>query len=88
MRMRKLFEVDTAPMTDDELWEHYEACLIAHDWTFNFSDDGRVWREGMDEQEYLNSIRERLGEVDLDRSQKLYWHHSFFHNNDGTFRDL
>lgn len=28
--------------------EGYEAALASHDWYYNFSDDGRVWRAGED----------------------------------------
>lgn len=40
--------------------EQYEEDLKNHDWTFEYSDDHRVWKMGWEEQKRLQAVRDRL----------------------------
>jgi hypothetical protein len=38
----------------------YVSALKAHDWSHEFSDDGRVYRRGRDELEQLRATQQRI----------------------------
>jgi hypothetical protein len=42
-------------VTVDELRSYYDA-LSRHEWTFDYSDDYRVWDKGRREMEYLQGM--------------------------------
>ena len=45
-------------MTPRAFWE----LCRQHDWTYDFSDDGQVWKRGFEqERELLNAMAERPG---------------------------
>ena len=67
-----LFSKDFKLMTQDELWQHYEACLKAHDWQHEYSDDYQVWSLGFDESTYIDNLGERLHRIDRKRTLSLY----------------
>ena len=37
-----------------------EKLLKSHDWTYEFSDDHRVWKQGMAERSAINQEQKRL----------------------------
>ena len=67
-----LFEIKTHTLTLEKLWEHFEACLKAHDWTYEYSDDFRYWSKGKGERDYINHTRKVLEKHDAPRAQALY----------------
>lgn len=83
-----LFEQDISLLSDEQLWEHFEKCLIAHDWTYDFSDDHRVWIRGQEESSYLKGLRAKCEALDKQRSDELFFKHSFWHNDDGSPKTL
>lgn len=44
------------------LQEYYDM-LVKHDWYFDWSDDGRVWRAGVKARDELKAIAEANGEA-------------------------
>lgn len=42
-------------VTSDDLRSYYDA-LARHEWTFDYSDDYRVWEKGCRELEYLQGM--------------------------------
>lgn len=88
--LAELWKTPLEPLTDpknaDELWDHYEKCLIAHDWTFEFTDDFGVWRAGQEQRLYLNTVRDLCSKRDEERTSKLYFKYSFWHNEDGSLK--
>lgn len=38
----------------------YSRRLKAHDWQFEYADDGATWRRGMAERKELNAMQKRL----------------------------
>ena len=77
---------DPGNMNQEELWDHYKACLRRHDWTYNYSDDHGVWRHGVAQRDHLLLIRERVEELDEKTATELYNHHSPFLNDDGSLK--
>lgn len=73
---------------EKDIWAIYEEALKHHDWTFQYSDDHRVWTRGMDQQHRIRDLKNLTDELDKDRSQKLYWKHSFWFNEDGTRKEF
>jgi hypothetical protein len=59
-------------LPEDEVWAHYEACLKAHDWQYEYSDDYQVWNLGSDERSYLFRLDEYLSLIDRRRTVDLY----------------
>ena len=53
-------------------WEEYERRLKYHDWWHAMSDDGRVWRAGMANEEEIQRIRKRLSLTDAQRADDLW----------------
>lgn len=45
-------------VTADDVRSYYDA-LARHDWTFDFSEDCRVWEKGWRELEYLRGMATR-----------------------------
>lgn len=60
-------------MTPRKFWT---ACRV-HDWTYEYSDDPNVYRNGKEEREHLQSIAEKGGEYKC-----IYdaWHAYHFDN--------
>ena len=67
-----LFTVKFNTLTLKTLWEHYKDCLKEHDWTYEYSDDFRVWSNGAYEAAYIGHLRTALEKHDKKRSEKLY----------------
>ena len=86
--LRDVWKADFHEMDNDELWNHYEDCLKAHDWTYDFSDDHQVWQVGNEERKHLLGVKALLEDVDRDNANTLYWKYSFFFNEDGTPKQL
>lgn len=82
--LNEMWKTPIESLEGDALWEHYENCLIAHDWTFDYSDDHNVWKAGCAQRDHLNAVLEKCKEIDEDRAVKLYHTHSFWFNEDGT----
>ena len=51
----------------------YETLLKAHDWTYEYSDDFRVWTRGREEYHKLVGLRTRLIESGLRKEADEYW---------------
>lgn len=47
-------------VTDAERIATYVRALRAHDWDYEYSDDGSVWRRGRDERAALERMRPEL----------------------------
>lgn len=82
-----LWKTDLETLEGEELWEHLERCLTAHDWTFDYSDDHGVWMAGLEQLNHLQLVREKCEDIDTEKSNDLYFHHSPFRNDDGTLID-
>ena len=67
-----LFGVKTHTLTLEKVWEHFEACLKAHDWTYEYSDDFRYWSKGNDERTHINHTKKVLEKHDAPRAVALY----------------
>lgn len=70
--MSDLFSIKPHTFTLEKLWVHYEACLKAHDWTYEYSDDFRVWSRGSRESDYVKHLLHVLSKSDSDRANALY----------------
>lgn len=86
--LHPLWKTTLGSLTEEQLWEHYDKCLRAHDWTFEYSDDHGVWRAGTEERDHIAAIRKILSESDEDAANKLYWKYSPFLNEDGSFKSI
>ncbi len=86
--LHALWKTDLKELSEADLWEHYEKCLKAHDWTYQYSDDHGVWRAGTEESDHLSAIRKLTEADDKDRSDKLYWRHCFWLNEDGSRKEI
>jgi hypothetical protein len=53
-------------------FSQFEQALKQHDWTYNYSDDGRVWRRGEAQAKDIESMAKELVLVDADRTVDLY----------------
>jgi len=71
-------------LTEDELWEHYEKCLLGFDWTYHASDDADVWFIGQQQEDHLKQVRSLCEALDSVRSNNLFYKYSFYHNDDGS----
>jgi len=61
-------------VTADDLRSYYDA-LARHEWTFDFSEDYRVWERGWRELEYLQGMatkNPRLAELFRDFSNYIW----------------
>jgi hypothetical protein len=61
-----------ASVTDEKAWIEFENNLKQHDWYFEYSDDGRVWRAGKEAQGRIRHQRNSLVQVDPERANQLY----------------
>lgn len=86
--LKAIFKTDTSPMTDEQLWEHYEQCLTKHDWTYMMSDDGGVYKAGRDETQHILGVKNKLEIIDMGRADRLYWKYSFWYNDDGSRKNF
>lgn len=59
-------------LNDEELWVHFEECLVAHDWYHAMSDDSGVVRAGEEQRVHLRKAFERAREIDLKRADLMY----------------
>ena len=75
-------------LSEDQIWDHLEVCLKAFDWTYNFSDDGGVYRAGVEQNNHLDAVMKYCRELDEDRANTLYYKHSFWHNEDGSRKEF
>jgi len=66
---------DLGPKAMDD----YIAKLKSHDWTYQYSDDHRVWQRGQAESEAISSMMKIL-----DPDMKIYKKYSPFHNEEKT----
>lgn len=82
--LNEMWKISIESLEGDALWEHYENCLIAHDWTFDYSDDHNVWETGCAQGVHLNAVLNKCKEIDEDRAMKMYYKHCFWYNEDGT----
>lgn len=82
--LAELWKTPLRDLEGEALWSHYEQCLIAHDWTYDFSDDHGQWQAGRDQASHLRNVRELCEKADKGRAEKLYHKHSFWHNDDGS----
>jgi hypothetical protein len=78
------WNINVRTLTEEHLWAHYEECLLAHDWTYNFSDDQYTRRTGRMQCAHIRSICERCTALNRARADKLFFKHSFWHNDDGS----
>ena len=76
--------LDPNELNEQELWEHYEECLRAFDWTYQASNDAEVWHIGQQQEDHLTQVRNRCSALDPTRAYKLYYRYSFYHNDDGS----
>lgn len=67
-----LFSKDFSVMSEKELWEHYKACLIAHDWEHHYSDDYQVWFLGCDEASYIAKLKRKMFGLNSVLADDLY----------------
>ena len=49
----------------------YQARLIAHDWSYDYSDDNRVWKRGREEHQKLQEYA-KLSEAHMDLYKVYY----------------
>jgi hypothetical protein len=60
-------------MKSQELLALYEQKLREHDWLYEYSDDGRVYRKGQQQYNELISIRQDLQKYGLeDQARALF----------------
>lgn len=45
----------------------FEKLLQAHDWTYTYSDDHRVWKKGVAEETQINLARNLLADQGVDK---------------------
>lgn len=43
-----------------DMLKEFEKALRNHDWYYDYSDDGRVWRRGVAEADSIRNMREQL----------------------------
>ena len=59
-----------------DMLNEFERALKNHDWYYDYSDDGGVWRRGMEENDKIRRMRARLIEQgqqsDVDRLWQQY----------------
>lgn len=82
------WNIKFSTLDGDDLFDHFEYCLMSHDWTYFFSDDPIVYERGTYEERYLNALRNKCETVDKQCADELFFHHSHWHNDDGTRRTL
>lgn len=85
--LAEIWKTDIDQLTTPELWEHYEHCLKAFDWTYNFSDDHGVWESGREQESHLESVRHILEQIDDTRADDLFYKYSFWHNPNGSRKE-
>lgn len=56
----------------EDPWAEYERLLKNHDWTFEMSDDHRVWEAGRAAQERLIRLKELLCTVNKERAMEMW----------------
>ena len=66
-----MWKIDLTTLSNDELWEHFEQIVKAHDWWFAMSDDHRVWVNGTAQQAHLTECSNILGELDASRRDSI-----------------
>jgi len=79
-----LWNTTLTSLNEEELWDHFEKCLKAHDWTYNYSDDHGVWRAGEEQAAHLNKVLEGVRAVDRERADRMYYGACPWMNEDGT----
>lgn len=82
-----LWTTDPTELSEEEMWEHYERCLKAHDWMYMMSDDGGVYRAGEEQRNHIALLFEHLRLKDQPRTENLYNKHAPWLNEDGSRRD-
>ena len=60
-----------------EAMDDYIAKLKSHDWTYQYSDDHRVWKKGQEESQAIGSMMKIL-----DPDMKIYKKYSPFHDEE------
>lgn len=63
----------TEAKTTEDLWVEYERLLENHDWTFEMSDDHRVWEAGRLVLGRLTRLKERLCAINKERAMKMWF---------------
>lgn len=59
--------------------EEFEQLLKAHDWTYNYSDDHRVWTRGREQANNIAKARKLLDEKGLkEEADKLHYKYTPF----------
>ena len=59
--------------------EEFEQLLKAHDWTYNYSDDHRVWTKGREQANNIAKARKLLDEKGLkEEADKLHYKYTPF----------
>ena len=72
-----LWDIDPASLETDLLWEHYEACLKAHDWTYMYSSNPEFLQQGRDQAEHIALTRKLTETEDSYRSDAVYQSEAF-----------
>jgi hypothetical protein len=74
----KQTEIDSRPIPDvtEEDWRNFEQHLRSHDWTYQRSDDHRVYINGRDEAIEIANLYDKLKRVDKKRAERLYQQYS------------
>jgi hypothetical protein len=67
-----LWKLDINSLSEEELWEHFEKCLKAHDWTYDYSDDHGVWRAGEEQTTHLHAVLTIARKYDRERAVNMY----------------
>lgn len=53
-------------------WEEYQTILNNHDWTFEMSDDHRVWNRGRYSLNHVLVVKEEMSKIDKNRADEMY----------------
>lgn len=87
MYSSELWETDTSLLVNDAIMPHLEACLKSFDWTYDFSDDFRVWKTGQKNQKHLLEVFELADQQDSSTANKLFNKYNIFLNEDGSQKE-
>lgn len=64
--------------SEEELWLHYEDCLIAHDWTYQMTEDPSIFQTGVNQEKHIAHVKKLCEAFDEDKAERLFNKHGFF----------
>ena len=68
-RLREIIKEEYDRLIAEDVKADLQAALKSHDWYFEFSDDHRYWKKGVEQQK---NIQRLIRQVDKKEAQKLW----------------